>query len=51
MDIQITIDDPKVYTKPWTVTEKVHLVPSTDVMENVCENNLDLQHLGGKFVK
>jgi len=49
MDIQITIDDPKVYTKPWTVTEQVRLVPNTDVIENACENNRDLQHLGGKF--
>ena len=50
MDIQITIDDPKVYTKPWTVTEPVRLAPNTDVMENVCENNLDLKHLGrGKY--
>ncbi|PYS10953.1 MAG: hypothetical protein DMG15_19325 [Acidobacteria bacterium] len=49
MEIQITIDDPKVYTKPWTVKETVRLVPNTDVIENACENNLDLQHLGGKF--
>src|SRR5215467_549920 len=49
MEIQITIEDPKVYTKPWTVKEQVRLMPSTDVIENACENNLDLQHLGGKF--
>jgi hypothetical protein len=49
MEIQITIDDPKVYTKPWTVTEHVRLVPDTDVIENACENNLDLRHLGSKF--
>ena len=47
MEIQITIDDPKVYTKPWMVTEQVHLEPNTDVFENVCsENNVDLHHLG-----
>ena len=51
MDIQMTIDDPKVYTKPWTVMGQARLVPNTDVIENACENNLDLQHLGGKFVK
>ena len=49
MQIQITIDDPKVYTKPWNVTEQARLVPNTDVIENACENNLDLKHLGGKF--
>ncbi len=25
MNLQITIDDPKAYTKPWTVNEEVHL--------------------------
>ena len=51
MDIQITIDDPKVYTKPWTVTEQVRLIPNTEVMENACENNRDLPHLGGKIAR
>jgi hypothetical protein len=49
MQIQITIDDPKVYTRPWNVTETARLVPNAEVIENACENNLDLQHLGGKF--
>jgi len=26
-------------------------MPNTDVIENACENNRDLQHLGGKYVK
>jgi len=51
LDVQITIDDPKVYTKPWTVKQQARLMPNADVIENACENNLDLQHLGGKFVK
>ena len=49
MDIQITIDDPKSYTRSWTVIQPVHLLTNSDVMENACENNLDLQHLGGRF--
>jgi hypothetical protein len=49
MDIQITIDDPNAYTKPWTVTEEVGLLPDTELMEFVCnENNRDLEHLPGK---
>ncbi|MBI4473604.1 MAG: hypothetical protein HY646_13125 [Acidobacteria bacterium] len=49
MDIQITIDDPKAYTKPWTVTEEVQLLTNTELMEFICnENNLDLEHLPGK---
>src|SRR6266705_6018040 len=49
MEIQITIDDPKVYTKPWQVKEQVRLVPNSDIIEAACENNRDIQHLGGKF--
>jgi hypothetical protein len=51
LEIQITIDDPNVYTRPWTVRQQARLTMNTDVFENACENNLDLQHLGGKYVK
>jgi hypothetical protein len=49
MDILITIDDPKAYTKPWNVTLPLTLMPDTDLLEYVCnENNKDLDHLVGK---
>jgi hypothetical protein len=49
MDILITIDDSKAYTKPWNVTLPVKLQPDTDLLEYVCnENNKDLEHLVGK---
>lgn len=49
MEIQITIDDPKAYTRPWTVTQVVHLLPDTELLEFICnENNQDLEHLPGK---
>jgi hypothetical protein len=48
MEVQITIDDPKAYTKPWTATIKQHLLPDTDLLEFVCEQNLDPAHLVGK---
>ena len=49
MDIEITIDDPKAYTKPWKVTEAFKLLPDTELLEYVCnENNKDLGHLVGK---
>jgi len=48
MEIQITIDDPKAYTRPWTVTEEVRLLPDAELMEFICnENNRDLEHLPG----
>jgi hypothetical protein len=49
MNIEITIDDPKSYTKPWTVTLPLRLLPDTELLEYICvENNKDLPHLVGK---
>jgi hypothetical protein len=49
MDIRITIDDAKAFTKPWDVTEQVHLLPETELLEFICnENNRDVEHLPGK---
>jgi hypothetical protein len=49
MNIEITIDDPKMYTKPWTITEDPHLVPDTELLEYICEeNNRDVGHYVGK---
>ena len=49
MDVLITIDDPKAYTKPWNAKLPLKLKPDTDLLEYVCnENNKDLQHLVGK---
>jgi hypothetical protein len=49
MEVQVTIDDPKAYTKPWTVKIPWELVPDTDLFDWVCENEKDFQHLvGGK---
>jgi hypothetical protein len=46
LEIQVTINDPKAYTKPWTVTEAMRFLPDTDLLEFVCnENNRDLPHL------
>ena len=47
MDIQITIDDPKSYTKPWTVNQAVRLAQlGLELMEYVCQDR-DLAHLPG----
>ncbi len=43
MDIQMTIDDPKAYTRPWTVTVEVSLMPNSELMEFIClENERDV---------
>jgi len=36
MDIGITIDDPKAYTKPWTVNVRTELLPNADLGEEMC---------------
>jgi hypothetical protein len=49
MEIEITIDDPKFYTKPWTIRENPHFLADTELIEYICnENEKDLSHLVGK---
>src|SRR5215469_14248601 len=49
LDIQVTIDDAKAYTKPWTVTYNATLLPEGELMEFICnENNRDIPHLPAK---
>jgi hypothetical protein len=46
MEIEITLDDPKLYTRPWKATEKLRLLPNTELMEFIClENEKDMVHL------
>jgi hypothetical protein len=43
--IEVTIDDSKAYTRPWTVTLQQQLLADTELLEFVClENEKDLQH-------
>jgi hypothetical protein len=39
MEIDITIDDPKTYTKPWGATIRARLLPDTELLEFVCLEN------------
>jgi hypothetical protein len=45
MDFEITIDDPKVFTRPFTVKRERLLAPDTELLEDVCENERDATHL------
>ena len=45
LEIDFTFDDAKAYTKPWTVTVPFILLPDTDIIENVCENEKDVKHI------
>jgi hypothetical protein len=49
LDIEVTIDDPKAYTKPWTVSVHQHILLDTEIIEFVCqENEQDSPHLTAK---
>jgi len=39
MEIDITVDDPKAYTKPWTVRHLGDIMLDTDIIEFICEEN------------
>jgi hypothetical protein len=48
LEIEFTIDDPTVYTKPWTIKQHHHLTPDTELLEYICnENEKDLEHMVG----
>jgi len=49
MEIAVTIDDPKAYAHPWTITLVHHIVVDTELIDYICqENEQDIGHLVGK---
>ena len=45
LEIEVTVDDPKAYTAPWTVTINQHLLVDTDLLEFICLENQKFQPL------
>jgi hypothetical protein len=39
LEIQVTVNDPKAYTKPWTVTLTQRIMVDTEMMEFICNEN------------
>jgi hypothetical protein len=39
MEIDITIDDPKAYTRPWTVRVNQQIMPDDELIEFICLEN------------
>jgi hypothetical protein len=39
LDIEVTVDDPKAYTRPWTVTIKNEIMLDTELIEFICLEN------------
>lgn len=48
MELQVIIDDPKAYTKPWTAILQLRLLADTELIEDVCDNERDARHSVGK---
>jgi hypothetical protein len=48
MTVDVTFDDPKAYTKPWSVTIPFNLLPDAELIESICENEKDHAHIIGK---
>ena len=47
MQIEVTVDDPKGYTAPWTVKLNQYIMINSELLENIClDNEKDLTHLG-----
>jgi hypothetical protein len=47
MDFEITIDDPKVFTRPFTIKSERLLAADTDLLEDICENERSRAHMSG----
>jgi len=45
LDWEMTFDDPKMYTKPFTIKVPHDLMPDADIFEMYCENEKDRIHM------
>src|SRR5438094_890609 len=45
LEITLTVDDPKAYTRPWTTTMKQVMVTDSELLDYVCvENERSVRH-------
>lgn len=47
MEYEITIEDPKVFTRPLSMRMEKVLAPDTELLETICENEKDAGHMVG----
>jgi hypothetical protein len=40
LEIEIAVDDPKAYTRPWTIRLNHFIMPDTELLEYICLENL-----------
>jgi hypothetical protein len=49
LEVEVTVDDLKAYTKPWTVTFKQNIALNTELVDEMCvENEKSNKHMVGK---
>ena len=49
LEIEVTVDDPKAYTRPWTVKLNERIVLDTELLDYFCQDNeKDAAHTVGK---
>src|SRR6202790_2253785 len=48
MDLQVTLEDPLAYNRSWTLPVDLDLMPDGELIEYICENEKDKQHMVGK---
>lgn len=48
MDVEITIDDPQAYARPWSFPLRFEFLADTEMIEDVCDNERDSVHSAGK---
>ena len=39
LEIEVTVDDPKAYTKPWAVTLRQQVALNTELTDEICLEN------------
>ena len=47
LEIEVTVDDPKAYTKPWTVKVDQRIMLDTELIEFICEDRDATHYIGG----
>jgi Carboxypeptidase regulatory-like domain len=49
LELEMTVEDPGAFKKPWIVKRAANLDPTDELMENICvENEKDQRHLSAK---
>ena len=48
LEIDVTVDDPKAYTRPWTVRINQRIMLDTELIEFICEDRDATHYVGSE---